>query len=125
MMNAMTFVGRVTAFQPTTWVMHLLVAELIWVVVDVTPLWLTAVVLVLAVVGFGWREWGNYRAHKTAGHPMTRWIADGVGDMVGPVTVFFAAVTDPWVAHTLGLAVMALGTIAWVGVGYEEKSYAP
>lgn len=117
-MNGLHFLGRLSSFQPATWLLHLLVAELIWVTVDATPRWATAVILVIAVGVFAWREWGNYRQHKEAGHPMRRWVGDGVGDMVGPVTVFFAATTDPWVAHTLGLFLMALGTLAWVGLGY-------
>lgn len=123
-MNGMHFIGRVTAFQPATWFTHLVVAEAIWLAVDLTPRWATAVLLVLAVGVFAWREYRNYHQHKAEGGPMRRWVADGVGDMIGPLVVFAAAVSDPWVAHTIGLFIMGIGTIAWVGLGWGGQDAA-
>lgn len=114
------FFNRVSAFQPATWFGHLLIAEVVWALVDITPLWATALILAMAVALFFWREYGHYQKHHALGHPTRAWIADGIGDMVGPLTVFAAAVGDPWVAHTIGLFIMGLGTVAWVGLGYSN-----
>lgn len=114
------FLDRVSAFQPATWFGHLIVAWVVWLAVDITPLWATAVILAAAVVVFLWREYGHYQKHRAKGHPTRAWLADGIGDMVGPLTVFAAAVSDPWVAHTVGLLLMGLGTVVWVGLGYSN-----
>lgn len=112
------FIGRVTEFQPSTWFGHLIVAWAVWIAVDITPKWATAIFLTLALVGYAYREYLNYRKHKASGHNMKVWIGDGIGDLIGPITVLWAAVGDPWVAHTFGLAIMGMGTVVWVGLGY-------
>lgn len=111
------FHGRIDSFQPTTWFGHLIVAEVIWFMVDRLPVWAAFSLLAVAVAVFAWREYRDVTAHRDAGHPMNVWIADSIGDMVGPLTVFWAAVGDPWVAHTVGLYILGLGTVAWVGLG--------
>jgi hypothetical protein len=88
--------------------------------VDKTPFWATVMVLTLAVCGWGYREYLNYRQHRESGHNVRVWVGDGIGDMIGPLTVLWAAVGNPWVAHTFGLAIMGIGTVVWVGLGYSH-----
>lgn len=115
-----TFLDRIMGFQPATWFGHMILALLVWMLVDITPLWATAVLLVFAVALFSWREWVDYRRHKDAGHPPHIWIADGILDMVGPLAVFWAAVGNPWVALAIGLSTLSLATVVWVGMGYSH-----
>jgi len=115
-----TFIGRITEFQPSTWFGHLIVAWLIWMAVDVTPKWATGMFLVLALAGYCYREYRNYIKHRDSGDNMKVWIGDGIGDLIGPLTVLWAAMGDPWVAHTWGLGIMGMGTVVWVGLGYSH-----
>lgn len=112
--------GRLDSFQPTTWVGHLLVAEVVWLLVDITPFILTIILLTASVGVFFWREWAHYENHRRLGHPKHVWLGDGVGDMVGPLTVLWAALGDPWMAHAVGLSIIGLGSMAWVGLGYHK-----
>lgn len=114
------FFERVTRFQPTTWWTHTMVAWGIWLVFDNSPQWLGITVLALSVAGFLYREYLNFKKHKDAGHDLRVWIGDGVGDMIGPLTVFAAAVSDPWIAHAIGFGIMGLGSVVWVGLGYAH-----
>ena len=114
------FFARVTRFQPTTWYTHIMIAWVIWLAFANTPQWLGITVLALAVVGFGYREWLNFKKRRDAGHNLMVWIGDGVGDMIGPLTVLWAALGDPWMAHAIGLGLMGLGSVVWVGLGYAH-----
>ena len=114
------FISRVGRFQPTTWYVHIIVAWALWLAVDILPKWGVAIVLTLAAALFFYREYQNYLKHKAAGHNMRVWIGDGIGDMVGPLTVIWAAMGNPWVAHTFGLGLMGIGSVVWVGFGYAH-----
>lgn len=113
---------RTKRFQPTTWVGHWLVAWCMWafVVALGAPFWLLVILLTAQAGVFFWREWGNYERHRRGGGRRPVWIADGVLDMVGPLTVLAAALGDPWVAHTFGFGFMALASIAWVALGWSQ-----
>lgn len=114
------FLGRVEKFQPSTWFGHLIVSWLIWMCVDILPKWGVVLLLSIALGVWGYREYLNYQKHRGSGHKMRVWIGDGVGDMIGPLTVLWAAMGNPWVAHTFGLAIMGIGTVVWVGLGYAH-----
>jgi len=111
--------GRIDAFQPTTWVVHLVVADLFVAVVDFIPFAIAALGLLAALGIYGWFEYRQYQEHRLKSHPAWVWLIDGIGDVVGPATAVFAYLADFWVAHTLGLLMLSLGTVAWVGLGYD------
>ena len=84
-MNLAALAKLVASRDELSWVAHFLICAVpTYFSIHIDPL---AGVLVseALVVYFGMREGSNWQTHKAKGHPRSKYLRDGIGDMAGPV----------------------------------------